>query len=233
MDNNLVVLRTDSNKDCSKFIVSQETSLAVQNHGKSSKTAILDFSKAEGVIHFNSDYCVIEQHILAEKSLSIEERPTVGEHDNGGKEGTLACQPKVISSSSRKIGLTGSINRSDRSMEDTTVGCHQEEKHDIIHIKVPRLSNIFDEVRFASNLPNSKSNRMVSVDTSTCDMIVSNLRRSIEEGNLLASNKIISDSIGQCIVKIRKADNSDILAFKLTPASLPNFCSTWFYLWSF
>ena len=196
MDNNLVVLRTDSNKDCSKFIVSQETSLAVQNHGKSSKTAILDFSKAEGVIHFNSDYCVIEQHILAEKSLSIEEHPTVGEHDNGGKEGTFACQQKVISSSSGKTGLTGSINQSDRPIKDMTVGCHQEEKHDIIHIKVPCLSNIFDEVRFASNLPNSKSDCMVSVATSTCDMIVSNPRRSIEEDNLLASNKIISDSVG-------------------------------------
>ena len=49
MDNNLAVLRTESNKDCSEFIVSQETSLAVQNHGKSSKIAILDFSKAEDV----------------------------------------------------------------------------------------------------------------------------------------------------------------------------------------
>jgi len=29
-------------------------------------------------------------------------------------------------------------------------------------------------------------------------------------------------------VKIRKADNNNILAFKLTPASLPNFFSTWF-----
>ena len=69
---------------------------------------------------------------------------------------------------------------------------------------------------------------MVSVDTSTSDMIVSNLRRSIVEGNLLVSNKIISDSIGQCIVKIRKADNSNILAFKLSSSSLPKFFSTWF-----
>ena len=109
-----------------------------------------------------------------------------------------------------------------------TVGCHQEEKHDIIHIKVPRLSNIFSKVRYASNLPNSKSDRIVLVDTSTCDLIVSNPRRSIKEGNLLASNKIISESICQCIVKIRKDDNSNILAFKLTPQSLPNFFSTWF-----
>jgi hypothetical protein len=78
-------------------------------------------------------------------------------------------------------------------MKDMAVGCHQEEKHDVIHIKVPRLSNIFDKVCFASNLPNSKSDHMVSVDTSTSDMIVSNPRRSIEEVHLLASNKIISD----------------------------------------
>ena len=29
-------------------------------------------------------------------------------------------------------------------------------------------------------------------------------------------------------MKIRKADNNNILAFKLTPASLPKFFSTWF-----
>ena len=201
---------------------------AVQNHSKSNKTAILDFSKAEGVIRFNSDYFDIEQHALAEKSLSSEEQCIVEEHDNGGKKGTLACQQKVISSNSGKTGLTGSINRSDRSMEDTTVGCHQEEKHDIIHIKVPRLSKIFDKICCTSNLFNSQSDHMVSVDASSSKIIVSNPRRSIEEGNLLASSRIISDSIGQCIVKIRKADNSDILAFKLTPASLPKIFSTWF-----
>ena len=69
---------------------------------------------------------------------------------------------------------------------------------------------------------------MVSVDASTSDMIMSNPRRSIEEGNLLTSNKTISDSIGQCIMKIRKADNSNILAFKLAPSSLPKTFSTWF-----
>ena len=57
---------------------------------------------------------------------------------------------------------------------------------------------------------------------------MSNPRRSIEEGNLLASNKIISDSIGQCIVKIRKTDNSNILASKLAPSLLPKNFLTWF-----
>ena len=115
MDNNSVVLRTESNKECSEFIVSQETSLAVQNHSKSNKTAILDFSEAEGVIRFNSDYFAIEQHILTEKSLSNEEHQIVKEHGNGGVEGTLACQHKVISSGFGSTGLTGSQHRSNRS----------------------------------------------------------------------------------------------------------------------
>ena len=69
---------------------------------------------------------------------------------------------------------------------------------------------------------------MVSVDASSSKIIVSNPRRSIEEGNLLARSRVISDVIGQCIVKIRKDDNSNILAFKIAPSSLPKFFSKWF-----
>ena len=69
---------------------------------------------------------------------------------------------------------------------------------------------------------------MVSADASSSKIIVSNTRRLIEKGNLLVSSRIISDSIGQCIMKIRKADNSNILAFKLAPSSLPKTFSTWF-----
>ena len=162
---------------------------------------------------------------MAEKSLSTEEHCIVKEHSNGGNKGTLAYQQKMISSSFGKTSLTDYINRSNRSMENTTVGYHQEEKHDIIHIKVPRLSKIFDKVCCTSNLFNSQSDHMVSVDASSSKIIVSNPRRSIEEGNLLASSTIISDVIGQCIVKIRKVDNSNILAFKLAPSSLPKFFS--------
>ena len=155
--------------------------------------------------------------------MSSEEHCTVEEHDNGVKKGTLACQQKVISSNSGKTGLTSSINRSDRAMKDMTVGCHHEEKHDVIHIKVPRLSKIFDKVCCTTNLFNSQSDHMVSVDASSSKIIASNPRRSIEEGNLLASSRVISDVIGQCIVKIRKADNRNILEFKIAPSSLPNF----------
>ena len=112
-------------------------------------------------------------------------------------------------------------------MKDMTLGCHQEEKHDIIHIKVPRLSKIFDKLCCTSKLFNSQSDHVVSFDASNSKIIVSNPRRSIE-GNLLASSRVISDSVGQCIVKIRKADNSNTLAFKITPSSLPIFFSKWF-----
>ena len=121
----------------------------------------------------SSDYRVIKQQVLAEKKLSSEEHGIVNEHINGGNKGILACQHKVISSSSGMTGLTGSIHWCDRSMTDTTVGCHQEEKHDIIHINVPRLSNIFDKVCYTSKLFNSQSDHMVLVDASSCKIIVS------------------------------------------------------------
>jgi hypothetical protein len=106
-------------------------------------------------VYFSSDYQLLKRQVLAGKRLSGEEHQIVKKHNNGGKKGTLACQHKVISNNSGSTGLTGSINWSDRSMKDVIVGCHQEEKHDIIHIKVPCLSSIFDKVRLESNLTNS------------------------------------------------------------------------------
>ena len=60
MDNNSVMMRTELNKDGSKAIVWQGTSLAVQTYGRSSKTTILDFPEAEGVVHLSSDYRLIK-----------------------------------------------------------------------------------------------------------------------------------------------------------------------------
>jgi hypothetical protein len=44
---------------------------------------------------------------------------------------------------------------------------------------------------------------------------------------LLISNKMNSECIDQCTMKIRKTDNSDILAFKFSPSLLPKVLSTW------
>jgi hypothetical protein len=100
-------------------------------------------------------------------------------------------------------------------------------KHNVIHIKVPRLTNIFDKVCFTSILSNSQSNHISLVDASISNSIMYNVERSIEGDNLLVSNKMSSDCIDQCTMKIRKADGSNIFAFKLSPSLLPKVLSTW------
>jgi hypothetical protein len=104
-----------------------------------------------------------------------------------------------------------------------TVGCRQEEKCDIIHIKVPRLSNVFDKVCFTSN---SQSDHIFLVNSFISDSIINNSKRSIED-DLLVSGSIPLDSTSQCIVKIKKADHKNTLTFKFSTSSLSKFLSTW------
>jgi hypothetical protein len=100
-------------------------------------------------------------------------------------------------------------------------------KHDVIHIKVPRLPNIFDKVHFTSILSNSQSHHISLVNAYINNTIMHNVERSIEGDNLLVSNKMSSDCIVQCTMKIRKTDGSNIFAFKLSPSLLPKVLSTW------
>jgi uncharacterized protein YoxC len=104
-----------------------------------------------------------------------------------------------------------------------TVGCHQVEKYDIIYIKVPRLSNVFDEVCFISN---SKSDPIFPANSFISDSIINNSKRSNEDGDLLASSSIPSNFISQCIVKIKKADHKNALTFKFSTSSLSKFLSS-------
>jgi hypothetical protein len=103
----------------------------------------------------------------------------------------------------------------------------REVKHDVIHIKVPHLSNIFDNVCFTSILSNSQSDHATFVDAPINDIMIPNVEISFEGDNLLVSNKINSGCIDQCTVKIRKADSSNILSFKFSPLLLPKVLSTW------
>jgi hypothetical protein len=52
---------------------------------------------------------------------------------------------------------------------------------------------------------------MFSIDTSISGILANNLKRSIEEGNLLVNNRINSYHIGQCVVRIKKVDKSNML----------------------
>jgi hypothetical protein len=73
----------------------------------------------------------------------------------------------------------------------------REMKHDDIHTKVPRLSNILDKVRFTSILSNSQYDHISLVDASINNTIMHNVERSIEGDNLLVYNKMSSDCISQ------------------------------------
>jgi hypothetical protein len=117
-------------------------------------------------------------------------------------------------------------NRSNRSIKpvkpvltgETAAKRYREVKHDAIHIRVPCLSNIFDKVRFTSILSNFQSDHVSFVDAPISDIMIPNVERSIEGDNLLVSNEINSGCIGQCTIKIRKTDSSNILTFKFSPS---------------
>ena len=105
---------------------------------------------------------------------------------------------------------------------------HHQEGRDMIRVKPPRLSSMFNKVKLTSALPSSQSDHVSSVDKSISDIILHNSERSIEIGNLLVNNKMVSKGIGRCSIRIRKADNSNMLTFKFDPSLLPKFLSTWF-----
>ena len=105
---------------------------------------------------------------------------------------------------------------------------HHQEGRDMIRVKPPRLSSTFNKVKLTSALPSSQSDHVSSVDKSISDIILHNSERSIEIGNLLVNNKMVSKGIGRCSIRIRKADNSNMLTFKFDPSLLPKFLSTWF-----
>jgi hypothetical protein len=156
------------------------------------------------------------------------ENQIVENQDKGGQNKTLACRREVISSKPGRPGLTGPKTWSDRLIQTVTVGCHLE-KYDIIHIKVPHPSNLFDKVCFSSN---SQSDPVFAINSCTSDAIVNN-SISIKDGSLLASNSIPSDSISQCIVKIKKADHKNTLTFKFSTSSLSKFFLFMVCLWLF
>jgi hypothetical protein len=219
LSNSSVIMATEPKGVHSESIASKESSLAVEEHNNQ-KIAMLDFPEAGVVVHLTSDYHAIKRQVQAEKSL---EHRTVENQDKGGEKGSLACRHRVISSNPGGTGLTGSLHRSDRSTQRMIVGCRQEEKCDIIHIKVPHLSNVFDKVCFTSN---SQSDPIFVANSFISDFIINNSKRSIED-DLLVSDNMPLDSTSQCIVKIKKDDHKNTLTFKFSTSSLSKFFSSW------
>jgi hypothetical protein len=132
-----------------------------------------------------------EQQLMTEWSSISDRHQGTEDHNFRSNERALKSRHSVYSNHAGTTGQTGS-GRSVRPVPiESAASGHREERHDIIHIKVPRISSIFDKVRFASNLPNSQSDPIFLVDASTSDIIMSNPKRLTEEANLLASYGII------------------------------------------
>jgi hypothetical protein len=162
------------------------------------------------------------------KQLKTEQRPTNEGHNPEGKTSGISISAPVDFQYNRNNWSDWSIKPVRLiSAGQPTMRRHRAVKHDAIHIRVPRLSNVFDKVCFTSILSNSQSDHVSFVDAPISDIMIPNVERSIEGDNLLVSNKINSGCISQCIVKIRKTDSSNILAFKFSPSLLPKVLSTW------
>jgi hypothetical protein len=136
-------MTTESNSVHFESVSSQESSLGIEEHINQKETSMLDFHEAEVVVHLTSDYHATKRQVQAQKSS---EHQTVEGHDNRGKRKLVACRREVISNHPEGTGLTAPLHPCDRSRQSMIVRCRQEEKYDIIHIKVPHLSNVFDKV---------------------------------------------------------------------------------------
>jgi len=151
------MMRAELNKDSSESIVSKETNLAVQKYATSNKIAMLDFSGAKGpisitsLVKFNS-----EQQIITEQSSVSNRHQDIGDHDLRSNEKALTSQHSIFSGLPGTTGQAGSGRPVRPIPAESVVGGHQEERNDIIHIKVPRPSNIFDKVCCTSKLFNSQ-----------------------------------------------------------------------------
>ena len=91
-------------------------------------------------------------------------------------------------------------------------------KQDIVQATPLSCSpNIFEEVCLASNLPIFRFGLNFIVDASIRKILLSNSERPMKKGNLLVSNKIVMEHIGQPIVPFIKTDSDLLLQPKLSP----------------
>ena len=108
------------------------------------------------------------------------------------------------------------------------LGSHPEAKHNIIHHMQSSCSpNILEEVCLASNLPIFRFGQDFIVDASIRKILISNFQRPMKKGNLLASNKVVIEHIGQPITPFIKTGSDLLLQPKLSPLLYLKFISIW------
>jgi hypothetical protein len=83
------------------------------------------------------------------------------------------------------------------------------------------------KVHVTSILPILQSGHRFIINTPFSQILIRNLEKPIEKGDLLASNQVITKHIGQHIMPSRGADNASLLQLKPSPMLYSNFISTW------
>jgi hypothetical protein len=116
----------------------------------------------------------------------------------------------------------------DLEQEEKVLEVHESAKQDIIQVIQPScFSNIIKKVHVTSILHILQCGHIFIINTSFSKILIRNLERPIEKGDLLASNQIIIKHIGQHIMPSRVADIANSLQSKLCPLIYSNFISTW------
>ena len=98
------------------------------------------------------------------------------------------------------------------------LGSYLKEEQDIIQVTQPSCSpNVIEEVCLASDLPIFWFGRNFIVDASIRKILISNFEEPTKKGNLLVSNQIVIEHIGQPIVPFIKTNSDLLLQPKFSP----------------
>lgn len=89
------------------------------------------------------------------------------------------------------------------------------------------LPTIFEEVCLVSNLPIFRFGQNFIVDASIIKIHISNFEIPMKKGNLLVSNKIVIEHIGQPIAPVIKTDSDLLLQPRLSTLLYLKFISIW------
>ena len=218
--------------ECTKI---DDASFTEQRNDKRSKLAVLDFSGYEGAYMLPYEFRAkeIDEHQeqgnKAESNITCTESTTeevlsiIGTNEKN-KDSNNKCNSVI-----EKAESNSTCAESIQEKEDDKVleSCPKVEQA-IVHITQSSCSpNIFEEVCLASDLPIFRFGRNFIVDTSIRKILISNFERPMKKGNLLVSNKIVIEHIGQPIAPFVRTDNDLLPQSKHFPLSCLKFIYTW------
>ena len=197
------VKKAESSSIYSESIKSNEASIIEKGHGKHRKKTVLDFSEVNGTYFLPYEFRAIEIDELQEEEQVAEE----------------SLVDKYLQTNDA---------RNQEKDDDKALRSYPKAEQDILQVTPPSCSpNVFEEVCIASNLPIFRFGRNFIIDASIRNILISNFERPMKKGNLLVSNKIVMEHIGQPIAPFIKTNNDLLLQPKVSPLLCLRFISNW------